>query len=52
MEGKKFGTAINCMDGRVQEPVAKFLKEIYGIDFVDTITEPGPVKILSENSRC
>ncbi len=24
-----FGTAINCMDGRVQEPVARWLKEHY-----------------------
>ena len=43
----KFGTAINCMDGRTQIPVSNWLKEKYGIDFVDTITEPGIDKVMS-----
>lgn len=37
------------MDGRIQEPVIKYLKEKYSISYVDTITEPGPCKILAEN---
>ena len=45
-----FVTAINCMDGRVQLPVIEFLKKKYHVDFVDMITEPGPIKILAENS--
>lgn len=45
----KFGTAINCIDGRVQLPVIKWLKENYYLDFVDMITEPGPDKVLSWN---
>ncbi len=44
-----FATAINCIDGRIQEPVIKYIQTTYGIDFVDLITEPGPNKILSEN---
>jgi len=44
-----FGTVINCMDGRTQLPVNEYLKKHYHLDFVDTITEPGPVKILAEN---
>ncbi|MDD4169859.1 MAG: hypothetical protein PHD36_06350 [Desulfotomaculaceae bacterium] len=44
-----FGTAINCMDGRTQLPVNEYLKKQYRLDFVDTITEPGPIKILAEN---
>jgi hypothetical protein len=44
-----FATAINCMDGRVQTPVTEWIKNIYSIDFVDVITEPGPNKILAEN---
>ncbi|OPY59884.1 MAG: hypothetical protein A4E56_03042 [Pelotomaculum sp. PtaU1.Bin065] len=44
-----FGTAINCMDGRTQLPVNEYLKKRYQLDFIDTITEPGPVKILAEN---
>jgi len=47
MHKGKFGTAINCMDGRVQLPVINWLKEKYALDFVDMITEPGPDKILS-----
>jgi hypothetical protein len=43
-----FATAVNCMDGRVQEPVAAWIKARFGVDYVDTITEPGPDRILSE----
>lgn len=44
-----FCTSIHCMDGRIQEPIIEYLKEIYSITYVDTITEPGPCKILAEN---
>jgi hypothetical protein len=37
------------MDGRIQEPTIRFLKEKYSVDYVDAITEPGPCKILAEN---
>ncbi|MGM8215403.1 carbonic anhydrase [Bacillaceae bacterium W0354] len=42
----KFVTAINCMDGRVQEPIINWMKEKYAADYVDMITEAGPNKIL------
>jgi carbonic anhydrase len=45
----KFVTVINCMDGRVQLPVIEWLKKEYKIDYIDTITEPGPNKIVAEN---
>ena len=45
----KFGTAINCMDGRVQKPVIDYIKKKYKVKFVDMVTEPGPNKILAEN---
>ncbi len=48
MEGI-FVTAINCMDGRTQIPVIEWMKRRYSADFVDMITEPGPIKILSED---
>lgn len=48
MSRDKFGTAINCIDGRVQLPVFKWLKEKYYLDFIDMITEPGPDKVLSQ----
>lgn len=47
---KKFACAINCMDGRVQDAVKNYMKESYGVDYVDMVTEPGPNKILSDNS--
>lgn len=46
---KKFVTAINCMDGRVQLPVITWMVQQFEADCVDMITEPGPVKILAEN---
>ncbi|HHI02777.1 MAG TPA: hypothetical protein ENL22_04595 [candidate division Zixibacteria bacterium] len=45
-----FATAINCMDGRVQLPVIEYLKNKLGVDYVDMITEPGPIKYLAENN--
>lgn len=48
MDDKKFVTSINCMDGRVQIPIIKWMKKKYNADFVDIISEPGPNKILSE----
>ena len=45
----RFGTVVTCIDGRVQEPVARWLKQTYQLDYVDVITEPGPDRFLSEN---
>jgi hypothetical protein len=36
-----FGTAITCIDGRIQFPVAEWLKREYALDYVDIISEPG-----------
>jgi carbonic anhydrase len=41
-------TAINCIDGRVQQPVAEYLKRKLGVAFVDMITDPGPDGILAQ----
>jgi len=46
---KKFACAINCMDGRVQDAVKNYMKDNYGVDYVDMVTEPGPNKILADN---
>ena len=45
-----FACAINCMDGRTQEPVTRYLKEKLGVDYVDEVTEPGPIKHLVEGT--
>ena len=44
-----FITAINCIDGRIQEPVTEFVMTKFRADYVDLITEPGADKILSDN---
>ena len=50
MNSHTFGTVINCMDGRVQLPVNDWLKNQYDLDYIDTITEPGPELVLAKNS--
>lgn len=42
-----FATAINCIDGRVQTPVSDWIRERFGVQYVDMITEPGVVRIMS-----
>jgi hypothetical protein len=42
-----FGTAINCMDGRAQQPIIDWMTKKFNVDYVDMITEPGPDKIVS-----
>jgi hypothetical protein len=44
-----FTTAINCMDGRIQIPTNEWMRKKFNVEYVDTITEPGPIKILAEN---
>jgi len=49
----KFGTVINCIDGRVQYPVMDYLKKNYNVDFFDAANEAGPLRILTERTdRC
>ncbi|HET9110463.1 MAG TPA: carbonic anhydrase [Ktedonobacterales bacterium] len=42
-----FGTAINCIDGRAQEPVAAWVRANAQADFVDTVTVPGADNALT-----
>jgi len=46
-----FCTVINCMDGRVQLPVNSYMTKNYKVDFVDTITEAGPNRILCQPKK-
>ncbi len=43
----RFGTAINCIDGRTHEGVINHMKQNYGIDGVDMVTFPGADGIFS-----
>jgi hypothetical protein len=45
---KRFGTVLNCIDGRTQIPIIKWMKENADLDYVDLITEPGMDKVLSQ----
>ena len=45
----KFATSVSCMDGRIQIPLAQWIKENHSIDFVDVIAEPGIDRMVAEN---
>ena len=47
----EFASSIHCMDGRIQEPLINFIKSKYNAKYIDTITEPGPCKVLSQNVK-
>jgi hypothetical protein len=49
MSHGSFATAINCMDGRTQIPVIDYIRKKCKVDYVDMITEPGPIRVLAEN---
>ena len=42
-----FCTAVNCIDGRVQLPVTRYLQQRFGVLYVDLVTEPGPARSLA-----
>lgn len=48
MAESTFGTAINCIDGRVQAPVAEWVRARFGVQYVDTVTAPGPDGVLTQ----
>ena len=50
MANGRFATAINCIDGRTQRPVSEWIRIQFGVDFVDTITQPGPDAALISGS--
>jgi len=51
MNSMRFCTAINCMDGRVQLPVIEYLQQRFDVEYVDSITKPGPSLILAERKN-
>ena len=50
LTGQKFATAINCIDGRVQQPVFNWMDLHCQVQYVDMITEPGADEILINGS--
>ncbi|RCK72160.1 MAG: hypothetical protein ANABAC_2141 [Anaerolineae bacterium] len=45
-----FCTVVGCMDGRIQLPVNYYVRERFGVTYVDTITEAGVNKVIAEQS--
>ena len=45
-----FCTVVNCMDGRVQLPVIRYLQERFEVPYVDSITEVGPSGVSPSRS--
>lgn len=43
----KFGCVVNCIDGRVQLPVAEWIKFHAAVQYVDVITEPGADGVIA-----
>ncbi len=47
-EKMSFGTVVSCMDGRIQLLVFAYLQKRFGVDYIDNITEAGPVGVIAE----
>jgi len=41
---------VNCMDGRVQLSVIRYLQDRFKVEHVDSITEPGPNLVLASHT--
>ncbi len=46
----QFAAVINCMDGRVQDPVNEWMKDYTGATYIDVITEAGPDRIMASTA--
>lgn len=43
-----FCTVVTCMDGRIQDSVAAYMRDFFQAQWVDTVTEAGPVGLLAD----
>jgi hypothetical protein len=48
-ESARFGTAINCTDGRTQLPLIEWTTSRFRLSYVDMITKPGVDAVLAKN---
>jgi hypothetical protein len=49
---KEYGSALSCMDGRIQRKVSDYLAATFGVRHIDTVTAPGMVQhIATQTSR-
>lgn len=47
---REFATVLNCMDGRVQRKVNDYLTASFGVRWVDSLTAPGMVQHIAEDT--
>lgn len=47
---REFVTCLNCMDGRVQLPVIKWILSNYEVKYADMITAPGMDGLLADSN--
>lgn len=45
-----FAAALSCIDGRVQEPLAGWVRERCGVRSVDVVTQPGMDAVLARGA--
>lgn len=49
----RFATMVTCIDGRIQRPLEEWARRHLGVEYLDTITEPGPEAVLATTGeRC
>ena len=51
MVNVSYATAVNCIDGRTQLPVIKWMTKRFSVNYVDMINEPGVDRILAESAN-
>jgi hypothetical protein len=51
MSDEPFALALNCVDGRVQRPLLRWIDDALALDRVDTITLPGPDATLLDGGE-
>lgn len=50
-EQAAFAVALTCIDGRVQEPLAAWVRTRFGVRYVDVVTEPGMDVVLARGPQ-
>lgn len=45
-----FAVVLNCIDGRVQQPLLDWVRARYSVDYADVVTEPGIDGLLAHGS--
>ncbi|MEU5939656.1 carbonic anhydrase [Micromonospora sp. NPDC047548] len=49
----RFATMFTCIDGRIQQPLNEWVRKHLDVEYLDTITEPGPEAVLAgTGERC